>query len=62
MTPEKLATLTIKGLKNNASEIRPGEANTLYFVHRILPSLSQKMIASQSNRMLLKLKSTIQQS
>ena len=55
MTPEKLAMLTIKGLKNDTSEIRPGVANTLYFIHRIFPSLAQKMMASQSNRMLLKL-------
>lgn len=55
MTPEKLAMLTIRGLKNDVVEIRPGMANTLYFIHRIFPSLAQKMIASQSKKMLLKL-------
>lgn len=55
MTPEKLAMLAIKGLKNDAKEIRPGMANTLYFIHRVFPSLAEKMISSQSKRMLLKL-------
>ncbi len=55
MTPEKLAMLTMNGLKNDTPEIRPGVANTLYFVHRIFPSLAQRMIATQSDGMLLKL-------
>ncbi len=30
-------------------------ANTLYFIHRFFPSLAQKMMATQSKKMLLKL-------
>ena len=55
MTPEKLAMLTIKGLKNDKPEIRPGMANMLHAIHRFLPSVAQKMISSQSKKMLLKL-------
>ncbi len=55
MTPKKLAMLTLKGLKNDIFEIRPGMANTLYIVHRMFPSLAEKMIANQSKKMLLRL-------
>jgi len=55
MTPEKLAILTIKGLKNGTLDIRPGMANTLHVIHRFFPSVAQKMISSQSKKMLQKL-------
>ncbi len=55
MTPEKLEILTIRGLKNDTPEIRPGIANVLHVIHRFFPSLAQKMISSQSKKMLLKL-------
>jgi len=55
LTPEKLAVLALKGLKNDQPEIRPGMANTLYIIHRMFPGLSKKMILSQSKKMLTKL-------
>jgi len=55
MPPEKLAALTIKGLKNDTYEIRPGIANTLHIIHRIFPALAEKMISNQSEKILLKL-------
>ena len=55
MSPEKLAELTIKGIKNDTYEIRPGMANMLYHLHRFTPSLAQNMIRKQSEKILLKL-------
>ena len=55
MAPEELAVLAIKGLKNDKLEMRPGMAATLYAIHRIFPSLAQKMIQRQSRKILLKL-------
>ncbi|HXS38433.1 MAG TPA: SDR family NAD(P)-dependent oxidoreductase [Flavipsychrobacter sp.] len=55
MSPEKLAVLTIKGLKRDTYEIRPGMANMLYYLHRFFPSFAQSMIEKQSKKILLKL-------
>jgi uncharacterized oxidoreductase len=53
--PEKLALLTLKGLKNDKYEIRPGMANSLYIIHRLFPSLAKKILQKQSDQMLAKL-------
>lgn len=55
MSPEKLAELTIKGLKNDTYEMRPGMANMLYHLHRFFPSLAQNVIRKQSEKILPKL-------
>ena len=55
MSPEKLAELTIKGMKNDTYEMRPGMANTLYHLHRFFPLLAQNMIRKQSEKILPKL-------
>jgi uncharacterized oxidoreductase len=55
MSSEKLAILTLKGLKNDTYEIRPGMANTLYIMNRIFPALAQKLLQKQSKKMLIKL-------
>jgi uncharacterized oxidoreductase len=55
MKADRLAMLTINGLRNGMLEIRPGIANTLYFIHRFFPSIAEKMILHQSKKMLLKL-------
>jgi uncharacterized oxidoreductase len=55
MSPEKLARLTLKGLKNDTYEIRPGMANTLYIMNRMFPALAEKMLQKQSKKMLGKL-------
>lgn len=55
MSPEKLAALIIRGLKNNAYEMRPGMANLLYHLHRFFPLLAQNMIRKQSDKILSKL-------
>lgn len=58
MSPEKLAMLTVNGLRKDRFEIRPGMANILYIVHRLFPSLAQKMISDQSKKILYKLNKT----
>lgn len=55
MTPEELAVLAIKGLKDDKLEMRPGMAAALHTIHRIFPSLAKKMIQKQSRKILLKL-------
>ena len=55
MAPDKLAILTLKGLKNDTYEIRPGMANMLYKMNRISPSLVKKMFAKESKKILIKL-------
>lgn len=55
MSPDKLAMLTLKGLKNDTYEIRPGMANTLYMMNRFFPSLVKKMFAKESKKILIKL-------
>jgi uncharacterized oxidoreductase len=55
MTPEKLAMLTLKGLKKDSREIRPGMANLLHLIHRMFPSLAEKIIEGQSKKILVKL-------
>lgn len=55
MAPDKLAILTLKGLKNETYEIRPGMANTLYMMNRFFPSLVKKMFAKESKKILIKL-------
>jgi len=55
MLPEKLAVLIVSGLKKNNFEIRPGMANILYHLHRFFPTLAQKMLAKQAQKMLANL-------
>jgi uncharacterized oxidoreductase len=55
MSPEKLAALTLKALKNDSYEIRPGMANALYLINRFFPGIAERMIQKQSNKILRKL-------
>ena len=47
MAPDELAILTLKGLKNDTYEIRPGMTKMLYILSRIFPSLVKKMFAKE---------------
>lgn len=55
MSPQKLAELTIKGIKNDSYEMRPGMANMLFYLHRFFPLLAQNLIRKQSEKILPKL-------
>lgn len=55
MSPDKLALLTLKGVKNNHYEIRSGVANMFYYIHRFFPSVAQSMLRKQSEKILPKL-------
>jgi hypothetical protein len=55
MSAEKLALLTLKGLKNDRYEMRPGMANMLYHIHRFFPALAQSLLQKQSKKIASKL-------
>lgn len=56
MSPDKLATLTIKGLKRDTHEIRPGMAGILYAMNRFFPAQVNRMMAKESKKILTKLR------
>ena len=53
MSPEKLVTELIKGLKSNTYKIRVGDAKIIYFLNRFFPKIAWNLINGKSNSKLL---------
>ncbi len=55
ISPEKLVKATIKGLKSNTYEIRPGMTGMMYYMVRFMPFMMKAMIAKDARKALAEL-------
>ena len=53
MSVEKMVEATIKNLKKDKFDIRPGQSKMIYFLNRLLPRVVSKLMNKSVDRMLL---------